>query len=165
MPALRQVTMCTSVHPWTRSPAMNLARHHSVDIEMGKGCGPIQTVRIVCKVHHKYVSGFPIDWTRKYWSRLLMLRLFLSEGETDSESDSTSWVSDLHWFSSILRAKIYFRHVYSLRTPSLRRSWPRNVILTCFQHFFCSCASWCFIRAEIRSILRWWRQSHSAASS
>ena len=64
---------------------MNLAGHNSVDIEMGEGCRAIQTVRFVFKVHHKYVSGFQIDWRSKYWSRLLMLRLFLSEGETDSE--------------------------------------------------------------------------------
>ena len=43
---------------------------------------------------------------------------------------------DFHWFSSILRTTIYFGDVYSLRPASLRRSWPRNVILTCFQHFF-----------------------------
>mgnify|MGYP000300672764 CR=1 FL=1 len=69
---------------------MNLARHHSVDIKSGKGSGAIQTVRIVCQVHHKYVSGFPIDWPSKYWFRIVMLRLFLAEGETDSEWDYTS---------------------------------------------------------------------------
>ena len=101
---LVQNTMCTSVHPWTGRPAMNLARHHSVDIEMGEGSGTIQSVRIVCWGRHKYVSGFPIDWPSKYWSRLLMWRLFLSEGETDSEWDYTSWVGDLHWFLLIFTA-------------------------------------------------------------
>ena len=35
---------------------------------------------------------------------------------------------------------MYFRHVYSLHTPSLRRSWPRNVVLTCLQQFFFAAA-------------------------
>ena len=116
---------------------MNLARHHSVDIKSGKGLGPIQTVRNVSWGRHKYVSGSPVDPTSKYWSRILMWRVILVEGESDYKWDFTSWAGDLHWFLSILGGFFYFRDVYSLRTPSLRRSWPRNVVLTCFQLFFC----------------------------
>ena len=75
---------------------------------------------------------------RIFRSRHLDASKFLSSDRMSDLSgwDYTSWVGDFHWFSSILKAKFYFRDVYSLRTPSLRRSWPRNVVLTCFQLFF-----------------------------